>query len=181
MEDYGYNYTLPIDPCEYDTINVTWVIKATELESLLSLITKDNYIVTSCYLIIQEPLKTELEILNITYLINYNYWFGDYNFTNNNSGYDINDYTGKCNITTKKNGLNCVNGTNNNHNISLGYVWEETDDGCYYPFVKGPKNYKTDYLTNIDDSLDYCGVPCEFDLYKGNIQDLVKFLNYNRN
>lgn len=161
------NFTLPTDPCQFHTINVSWIWNQIEdIETYLDLIDAEDYDTVPCYLLIQEPLKSVLSTVdpNKSYLVSYSYWFGS-NQTN------FSDNSGACDIYNLTNALYCDD-ANYTGITTDGNSTIDGDDECVYPFVESP--YKRGYLEAI--GLEYCGIPCEMDLYKGDINALVKTL-----
>eukprot|EP01083_Nonionella_stella_P205786 749062_1 len=118
IQTLGYNYSLPFDPCDFNTINMSWILSLADL-ALLSLVTADQVInEMPCELYIQMP-NDFLSDRDISNIITDSYWFGP---------------TGQC-IYNHTNILDC---SNPNRSI-INYT--ETQLDCFYPFVKS--NYKT--------------------------------------
>ena len=150
---------MPYNPCEFNTINVSWIWNQIDgIELYLSFIDDEEWDAVPCYILIQEPLKSILSTLDTdkSYLVDYNYWFGDsINFDENN---------GKCDIYNLTNALYCNNDTN--------ITYAASTQTCRYPLVES-KKYKMQFLEEW--GLEHCGYRCDFNLYKGDMDALVKF------
>ena len=79
-------YTLPTDPCLFETINVSWIF--TQLNpSIFYTIDKSYFEYIPCQILVQIPDILESE--EVEYLIDYSYWFSD----------NIDDNNGECDVT----------------------------------------------------------------------------------
>eukprot|EP01083_Nonionella_stella_P252750 870494_1 len=121
------NYVLPQNPCEFDTINMTWIFTQVDA-SVLDLVSDNSYFATiPCQLLIQIP--NILTDRNIQYLTEHNYWFGN------------NDNSGQCDTQNTDNNLYNITVCNytEDGNVLIANVTEDkctNDDRCYYPFVR---------------------------------------------
>ena len=167
------NYTLPYDPCEFNTINTSFIWHQTNLQHYLGVI-DDRYWQNS-YLLIQEPLSSYLKNISQDYLISYQYWFDNAILNDNsiNQSSDTN-YTGKCDIYNVTNSLCCNENNSYRYSYRYGCNTSNSDDSnidsqCFYPFVESP--VKQSY------TLEYCGLSCNFDV---DLSDEQEIDNFNR-
>eukprot|EP01084_Bolivina_argentea_P150051 262029_1 len=76
IQDIGYdNWSLSLDPCQYDTVNMSWILSVADL-SLLDLITGEQVLeFMPCELYVQMPSDFIAE-RNLTMISDDDYWFG---------------------------------------------------------------------------------------------------------
>ena len=183
VEVYIENYTLPTDPCQFNTINMSYIWQQNpELDQLLDLIdTIPNldWNNITCYVLIQEPIKSFLLNSSNEYLISYDYWFGnqlDYINSglvlNNTINYNYNisyyNFSGKCNVFNVTNGLYCSGNNSYVHNYS-----NDENRHCLYPFVESP--VKQPWFVDVTGLDNHCGLPCNFDTDPSDQEQIVKF------
>lgn len=155
------DYTLPTNPCLYDTVNMSWIFTIID-KSTLDLVTDNSYFATiPCQLLMQ--LSDILEQREIEYLIQEDYWFGD------NGACDTRNITNNLYQSIE---CNCNSQNQNSSNMTS---LEDSDicyddENCLFPFAK--TRYRTDYLESIGQC--HCRISCEVHFFKGDIAVLVK-------
>ena len=78
-------YTLPTNPCSFDTINSTWIFSQISVSAIHQLGTNDIRN-TPCQVLV--PIPNAMANRGLPYLIDETYWFGDNN-TNNGGQCDV--------------------------------------------------------------------------------------------
>eukprot|EP01084_Bolivina_argentea_P210519 358293_1 len=152
IQTAGYNYSLPLDPCDFDTINMSWILSISDL-SLLDLITADQVLsIMPCEIYIQMPSEF-LSDRNIAEALTHSYWFGS---------------NGHCQYNESR-VLDCADANRTILNYTTPVHMEE----CFYPFA--PSKYETPIQELVDAGFTNCGLSCDFYPYGGDIQNLDVF------
>eukprot|EP01083_Nonionella_stella_P181586 650917_1 len=153
IQSAGYNYSLPLDPCEFDTINMSWILSIID-NTVLTYITADQVLnVMPCQIYIQMPAF--LSSKAISAIATDSYWFGS---------------TGHC-LYNESRVVDC---SDPNRTIA-NYTSADIGLECFYPFV--PSHYETPFEPLYDAGLTHCGVSCHYIPYMGDIKHLDDF-NY---
>eukprot|EP01083_Nonionella_stella_P297564 1010409_1 len=148
----SYNYSLPFDPCEFHTINMSWILSLIDT-TILTYITAEQVLTDMpCEISIQMP-PDFLSSKGLSAITNETFWFGP---------------TGHC----IHNASNIVDCSDPNRTIA-NYTSEPLE--CFYPFV--PSKYETPFKPLYDAGLTHCGVSCGYTPYMSDIQQLDAF-NY---
>lgn len=150
IQNQGFNYSLPYDPCDFDLINMSWILSISDL-SLLSLITADQVLEEMpCEVYIQMP-SDFLDNLGLSNITTESYWFGPPD--------------GHCTFNASR-VLNC----SDPDYVAANYT--ESEAQCPPPFV--PSSYATDIDIKTD-GYDYCSISCAYYPYMGDIAKLDDF------
>ena len=172
------DYTLPTDPCLFDTINMSWIFTQID-SSILNAINGASYFETiPCQVLIQ--ISDILISKDLQYLITEDYWFGNQELNN--------DKVGECDTINTNNNLynitlcdyhsdNPTNNTTNNHTAETSNNNNDQcindDKDCYYPYYRS--SYKTNKLKVFGQC--HCQLSCQLEFYPG--QDIKQLDNYN--